>query len=144
MQSIFLAFYLLAFQSFYLSIFLASSGSFTVKNDNIHSFFFAVLVANYEFAGFAPKQKYTAWTVSTEYFRVFLVSSIQVYRVTGKLSISLSISFHVFFYVSAILPGWLGGFITPLQEIYSPAFSSRGLSWPGSLYSYKWFLSRLT
>ena len=35
MQSIFLA-----FQSFYLSIFLASSGSFTVKNDNIHIFFF--------------------------------------------------------------------------------------------------------
>ena len=34
MQSIFLA-----FQSFYLSILLASSGSFTVKNDNIHSFF---------------------------------------------------------------------------------------------------------
>ena len=63
MQSIFLAFYLLAFQSFYLS------GSFTVKNDNIHSFFLAVLVANYEFAGFAPKQKYTAWTVSTEMVR---------------------------------------------------------------------------
>ena len=39
MQSIFLALYLLAFQSFYLSIFLASSSSFTVKNDNIHSFF---------------------------------------------------------------------------------------------------------
>ena len=39
-----------------ISIFLASSGSFTVKNDNIHSFFFAVLVANFEFAGFAPKQ----------------------------------------------------------------------------------------
>ena len=54
MQSIFLAFYLVAF---YLSIFLASSDSFTVNNDNIHSFFFAVLVANYEFAGFAPKQK---------------------------------------------------------------------------------------
>ena len=30
-----------------------------MKNDNIHSFFFAVLVANYEFAGFAPKQKCT-------------------------------------------------------------------------------------
>ena len=30
----------LSFQSFYLSFFLASSGSFTVKNDNIHSFFF--------------------------------------------------------------------------------------------------------
>ena len=27
-----------SFQSFYLSNFLASSGSFTVKNDNIHSF----------------------------------------------------------------------------------------------------------
>ena len=66
MQSIFLAFYLLAF---YLSIFLASSGSFTVNNDNIHSFFFSVLVANYEFAGFAPKQKYTAWPVSTEMVR---------------------------------------------------------------------------
>ena len=34
MQSIFLA-----FKSFYISISLASSGSFTVKNDNIHSFF---------------------------------------------------------------------------------------------------------
>ena len=55
--------------SFSFSIFLASSGSFTVKNDNIHSFFFAVLVANYEFAGFAPKQKYMAWTVSTEMVR---------------------------------------------------------------------------
>ena len=42
-----------------------------MKNDNIHSFFFfAVLVANYEFAGFAPKQKYTAWTVSTEMVRI--------------------------------------------------------------------------
>ena len=29
-------------------------------------FFFAVLVANYEFAGFAPKQKYTVCTVFTE------------------------------------------------------------------------------
>jgi len=27
---------------------------------------FAVLVANFEFAGFAPKQKYTDWTVSME------------------------------------------------------------------------------
>ena len=34
MQSIFLAFYLFSF-----SIFLASSGTFTVKNDNSHSFF---------------------------------------------------------------------------------------------------------
>ena len=31
--------------------------------------FFAVLVANFEFAGFAPKQKYTDWTVSTEMVR---------------------------------------------------------------------------
>ena len=49
---------------------LAFSGSFAVKNDNFR-FFFAVLVlnkvvSNYEFAGFASKQKYTAWTVSTE------------------------------------------------------------------------------
>ena len=35
----FLSFSSISFQSFYLSIFLASSGSFTVKNDNIHSFF---------------------------------------------------------------------------------------------------------
>ena len=74
MQSIFLAFYLLAFCLFSFSIFLSFnlfsfSGSFIVKNENIHSFFFAVLVANYEFAGFAPKQKYTAWTVSTEIVR---------------------------------------------------------------------------
>ena len=58
-----------SFLSFYLSIFLASSTSFTVKNDNIHRVFFAVLVANFEFAVFAPKQKYTGWTVSMETVR---------------------------------------------------------------------------
>ena len=52
-----------------ISIFFASSGSFTVKNDNIHSFFFAVLIANFEFAGFAPKQKYKGWTVPIETVR---------------------------------------------------------------------------
>ena len=36
-----------------------------MKNNYIH-IFFAVLVANFEFAGFAPKQKYTAWTVSMQ------------------------------------------------------------------------------
>ena len=41
-----------------MSIFSASSGGFNVKNDNIHTFFFAVLVSNFEFAGFAAKQKY--------------------------------------------------------------------------------------
>ena len=41
-----------------ISIFLAFSGSFAMENDNIHIFFFTVLVANFEFAGFAPKQKY--------------------------------------------------------------------------------------
>ena len=40
----------------------------SVKNDNIHSFF-RCLVANFEFAGFAPKQKYTGWTVSMEMVR---------------------------------------------------------------------------
>ena len=35
-----------------------------MKNDNIHTFHF--MVSNFEFAGFAPKQKYTAWTVSME------------------------------------------------------------------------------
>ena len=50
-----------------ISIFLAFSGSFTVKSVNIHSFFvFAFLVANFEFANFAQKQKYTGRTVSTE------------------------------------------------------------------------------
>ena len=49
-----------------MSIFLASSDSFSVKNDNIHIFFFVVSVSNFEFAGFAPKQKYTDWTVSME------------------------------------------------------------------------------
>ena len=40
-----------------MSIFLlASSGSYNLKNDNIHRFF-AVLVANFEFADFASKQK---------------------------------------------------------------------------------------
>ena len=48
---------------------LASAGTFNVKNDNFHTFFFAVLVANVEFAGFAPKQKYTDWTVSMETVR---------------------------------------------------------------------------
>ena len=52
-----------------ISIFLASAGSFNVKNDNFHAFFFAVLVANVEFAGFAPEQKYTDWTVSMETVR---------------------------------------------------------------------------
>ena len=36
-----------------------------MKNGNVH-IFFAALVANFEFAGFALKQKYTAWTVSME------------------------------------------------------------------------------
>ena len=40
-----------------ISIFLAFSGSFAVKNDNFHSFFFAVLVPNFEFAGFFCKTK---------------------------------------------------------------------------------------
>ena len=52
-----------------MSIFLASAGSFNVKNDKFHTFFFAVLVANVEFAGFAPKQKYMDWTVSMEMVR---------------------------------------------------------------------------
>ena len=38
-----------------------------MKNDNFHTFFFAVLVANVEFAGFAPK--YKDWTVSMETVR---------------------------------------------------------------------------
>ena len=51
-----------------ISIFLAFSGSFTVKNDNIDTFF-AVLVANVEFAGFPPKKKCMSWTVTTETVR---------------------------------------------------------------------------
>ena len=39
-----------------------------MENNYIH-IFFAVLVANFEFAGFVPKQKYTAWTVSMETVR---------------------------------------------------------------------------
>ena len=50
------------------TFFLFSSDSFNVKNDIIHTFF-AVLVANFEFAGFAPKQKYTDWTISMETVR---------------------------------------------------------------------------
>ena len=38
-QSIFLAFYLFSFSIFLSFNLLASSGSFTMKNDNIHSFF---------------------------------------------------------------------------------------------------------
>ena len=41
-----------------MSIFLASSDSSGVKNENIHTFFFSLLVANFEFAGLTPKQKY--------------------------------------------------------------------------------------
>ena len=52
-----------------MSTFLASAGSFNVKNDNFHTFFFAVLVANVEFAGLAPKEKYTDWTASMETVR---------------------------------------------------------------------------
>ena len=48
-----------------ISIFLASAGSFNVKNDNF-TLFFAVEVANFEFAGFAWKQKYTVCSVSME------------------------------------------------------------------------------
>ena len=51
-----------------ISIFLASSDSFNVKNNIIHTFFFAVLVANFKFAGFTPKQ-YADWTVSMETVR---------------------------------------------------------------------------
>ena len=40
-----------------------------LKNDKFSHFFLAVLVANVEFAGFAPKQKYTDWTVSMETVR---------------------------------------------------------------------------
>ena len=46
-----------------ISIFLAFSASFNVKNDNIHTFFSLFWFANFEFAGIAPKQKYTDWTV---------------------------------------------------------------------------------
>ena len=52
-----------------ISVFLASAGTFNVKNNNFHTFFFAVLGSNVEFAGFAPKQKYTDWTVSMETVR---------------------------------------------------------------------------
>ena len=48
-----------------ISIFVDFYGSFAVKNDNIHIFF----VANFEFAGFAPKQKYKVWTVTMETVR---------------------------------------------------------------------------
>ena len=53
-----------------ISIFLASSDSFHVRNDIIHTFFFAVLVANFDFAGLTPKQKYGDWTVSMETVRI--------------------------------------------------------------------------
>ena len=54
---------------FKILMFLASASSFNVKNDNFHTFFFVVLVANFEFGGFAPKQKFTDLTVSTETVR---------------------------------------------------------------------------
>ena len=37
-----------------------------MKNDNVHIFFFAVVIANFEVAGFTQKQKYTSWTVSKD------------------------------------------------------------------------------
>ena len=38
-----------------------------MKNDIVDiKFVFAVLFSNFEFASFAPKQKYTAWTNSME------------------------------------------------------------------------------
>ena len=45
-------------------IFLAFPGNFDVKNDNNYSHH--VLATKFEFAGFARKQKYMAWTVSKE------------------------------------------------------------------------------
>ena len=48
----FLAFYLFSF-----SIFLASSGSFTVKNDNIHSFFFRCFGCKFLICRIHPKTK---------------------------------------------------------------------------------------
>ena len=42
------------------------SGSFNVKNDNIHTIFSRFWFAKFEFAGFAPKQKYMDWTVFME------------------------------------------------------------------------------
>ena len=54
---------------FQISIFFASAGSFNVKNENFDTFFIAVLVANFEFGGFAQKQKHTDWTVSMETVR---------------------------------------------------------------------------
>ena len=61
---------------------LASSGSFTVKIDSIHSFF-VVLGANLEFASFAPRQKYTGWTVSMEMVRVKVLTEKGPIRAQG-------------------------------------------------------------
>ena len=47
-------------------IFLDFSCKFAVKNDNNYSHFFNVLATKFEFAGFAPKKKYMAWTISKE------------------------------------------------------------------------------
>ena len=52
-----------------ISIFLAFSGSFSVKNDNIHTFF-SLFWLQTKFAGFAPKQKYMDWSVSMEAVRI--------------------------------------------------------------------------
>ena len=41
-----------------------------MKNDNVYTFFFAVVIANFEVAGFTPKQKYTSWTVSMDTVRL--------------------------------------------------------------------------
>ena len=49
-----------------MSIFLASAGSFNVKNDNFHTFFSMSWLQMLNLPAFAPKQKYTDWTVSME------------------------------------------------------------------------------
>ena len=61
---------------FVFSIYLWNFGKFSIffwefqcEEWHYSHFFFAVLVANFEFAGFVPKQKYTDWTVSMETVR---------------------------------------------------------------------------
>ena len=48
-----------------MSIFCAFSGSnFALKGNDKIRIIFAVAIVNFEVVGFAPKQKYTGWTVS--------------------------------------------------------------------------------
>ena len=76
-----------------------------MKNDNIDSFF-AILVAYFEFAGFAPeKKKYTAWTVTTDTVRLQNRDRVRINqraRIYLKLALSCDNPYFLLLFSSAI------------------------------------------